>query len=59
VVDSKYTQYEASVTGTNWEGVGVKSDIVAGMGEWEGVEDAKEVATRLAVKILGQGEGEL
>jgi C-terminal processing protease CtpA/Prc len=46
------------ITGTNWEGVGVKSDIVAGMGEWEGVEDAKEVATRLAVKILGQGEDE-
>ena len=40
------------VTGTNWEGVGVKSDIVAGMGEWEGIEDAKEVATRLLVNIL-------
>lgn len=47
------------VTGSNWEGVGVKSDIVAGMGEWEGVEDAKEVATRLAVKILGQEKDEL
>jgi C-terminal processing protease CtpA/Prc len=42
------------VTGTNWQGVGVKSDIVAGIGEWKGVVDAKEVATRLAVSILGR-----
>lgn len=39
------------ITGTNWEGVGVKSDIVAGQGEWKGV-DAKEVARRMAVKLL-------
>ncbi|CZR67373.1 uncharacterized protein PAC_17272 [Phialocephala subalpina] len=47
------------VTGTNWEGIGVKSDIVAGRGEWEGVDDAKEVATRLLVKFLGQQKDEL
>lgn len=40
------------VTGANWEGVGVKSDVVAGKGEWEGVEDAKIVASQLVVKEL-------
>lgn len=42
------------VTGSNWEGVGVMSDVVAGKSEWEAVGDAKEVATRLAVKHLGE-----
>lgn len=41
-----------AVTGSNWEGVGVKSDIVAGKGEWEGEQDAKEVARQLAVRAL-------
>jgi C-terminal processing protease CtpA/Prc len=43
-----------AVTGTNWEGVGVISDIVAGSGEWEGV-DALEVGRRLA-KVALQAE---
>jgi C-terminal processing protease CtpA/Prc len=37
-----------AVTGSNWEGVGVKSDVVAGKGEWDGITDAEEVAKRLA-----------
>jgi C-terminal processing protease CtpA/Prc len=41
-----------AVTGTSWQGVGVKSDIVAGRGEWTGVGDAKEVARRLAMQDL-------
>jgi hypothetical protein len=41
-----------AVTGSNWEGVGVKSDIVAGKGEWEGVTDAAEVARQLAARAL-------
>jgi hypothetical protein len=40
------------VTGSNWEGIGVKSDIVAGRGEWEGVNNAEEVARRLAMRAL-------
>ncbi len=40
------------ITGTNWEGVGWKGDVVAGKGEWEEVEDAKEVAVRLEIKEL-------
>jgi len=48
-----------SVTRTNWEGIGVKSDVVAGKGEWTGVDDAKEVATRLAIRILEEGKNEL
>lgn len=47
-----------AITGTNWEGVGVKSDVVAGKGEWEGITDAQEVARRLAIKSLDH-EGEL
>jgi hypothetical protein len=39
------------ITGTNWEGVGVKSDIVAEQGEWKGV-GAEEVARRMALKSL-------
>jgi len=46
-------------TGSNWEGVGIKSDIIAGKGEWVGIEDAKGVATKLAVRILGTGKNEL
>jgi hypothetical protein len=41
-----------AVTGSNWEGVGVKSDIVAGKGEWAGEKDAMEVARQLAVRAL-------
>lgn len=40
-----------AVTGTNWERVGVIGDIVAGSGEWEGV-DALEVGRRLAKVAL-------
>jgi hypothetical protein len=40
-----------AITGTNWEGVGVKSDVVAGKGEWEGL-DAEEVGRRLAKAVL-------
>ena len=43
------------ITGINWEGVGVKSDVIAGKGDWKGVGDAKEVATRLLMKILKPG----
>jgi hypothetical protein len=50
-----------AVTGTNWEGVGVRSDVVAGRGEWKGVEDALEVGRRMAKVILEgeEGRGEL
>ena len=41
-----------AVTGTNWGGVGVKSDIVAGQGEWIGVTDAKEIANKLARRLF-------
>jgi hypothetical protein len=41
-----------SVTGTNWEGVGVLSDVVAGKGEWEEVSDAEEVGKNLIKRIL-------
>lgn len=40
------------ITGSNWEGIGVKSDIVAGKGEWAGVSDAEEVSRSLAIRIL-------
>jgi hypothetical protein len=33
-----------SITGTNWEGIGVKSDVVAGEAEWEEVTDAAQLA---------------
>jgi hypothetical protein len=36
------------VTGTNWEGVGVKSDVVVGKGD-----DAKALARRMAMEVLG------
>jgi hypothetical protein len=50
-----------AVTGKNWEGVGVISDVVAGSGEWEEVTDALEVGTRLAKLALQMKEpqGEL
>lgn len=48
-----------AATGSNWEGIGIKSDVVAGTGEWVGVNDAKEVATRLAMRNLGQRKDEL
>lgn len=41
-----------SITGTNWEGVGVKSDVVAGKGEWEEDNNAQEVGRKLAIRIL-------
>ena len=47
-----------AVTGTNWEGVGVLSDVVAGEGEWEEVSDAEEVAKRLVKEILKADEDE-
>lgn len=50
VVPSLKPIHEA--TGSNWEGIGVKSDVVAGRDEWEGVNDAKEVARRLAMQAL-------
>lgn len=40
------------VTGTNWEGVGVRSDVVAGSGKWEDIDDAEAVAKRLIEKHL-------
>lgn len=43
---------EHKITGTNWQGVGVRSDVIAGEGEWQGVGDAKEVATSLLKKLL-------
>lgn len=48
-----------AVTGSNWEGVGVKSDIVAGRGEWEGEKNAKEVARQLAIRALQPDNEEL
>jgi len=49
-----------AVTGTNWERVGVLSDVVAGKGEWENVSDAEEVGKRLVKRILeGEGREEL
>jgi hypothetical protein len=44
------------ITGTNWEGIGVKSDVIAGEGDWKGVGDAKEVATALFMKSLKPGQ---
>jgi hypothetical protein len=41
-----------AVTGSNWEGVGVKSDVIAGKGEWAGVSDAEEVARSLAMRVF-------
>lgn len=41
-----------SVTGTNWEGLGVKSDVIAGEGAWEGVSDAEEVGRQMAKLVL-------
>jgi Peptidase family S41/N-terminal domain of Peptidase_S41 in eukaryotic IRBP len=40
------------ITASNWEGVGVKSDVIAGKGEWAGVSDAEEVSRSLARRIL-------
>jgi hypothetical protein len=37
-----------AVTGTNWEGVGVKSDVVVGKGD-----DAKALARSMAMTVLG------
>ena len=37
-----------AVTGTNWEGVGVKSDVVVQKGD-----DAKALARRMAMEVLG------
>lgn len=49
-----------AATGTNWEGVGVLSDVVAGKGEWEDVRDAEEVGKILVKRILVEEErGEL
>ncbi|KAH8585949.1 hypothetical protein B0O99DRAFT_695960 [Bisporella sp. PMI_857] len=50
-----------AVTGTNWDGIGVVSDVVAGRGEWERVSDALEVGRRLAKLALQNEElqGEL
>ena len=45
-----------SVTGTNWQRVGVASDVVAGSGEWKGVNDALEVGKQLAKLALQTGE---
>ena len=41
-----------AITGSNWEGIGVKSDVVAGKGEWEEEKEAKEVGRKLAVRLL-------
>ena len=41
------------VTGSNWEGVGVKSDVIVREGEG----DAKDVGTKMALKALGLEEG--
>ena len=41
-----------AVTGVNWGKVGVKSDVVAGKGEWAEEKDAMEVARQLAVRAL-------
>ena len=38
-----------SVTGRNWEGVGVKSDIVVS----EGQGNAKDLGRRMALEALG------
>jgi hypothetical protein len=51
VVGMPNLQLVNDVTGTNWEGVGVRSDIVVGKGE-----DAKDVGRRMAMKALGLGE---
>jgi hypothetical protein len=49
-----------AVTGTNWEGVGVLSDVVAGKGEWEEVSNAEDVGKRLIKRmLLGPEVGEL
>lgn len=44
------------VTGTNWEGVGVLSDTVAGKGVWADVSRAEEVAKKL-IKRMFEGAG--
>jgi hypothetical protein len=41
------------ITGSNWEVVGVKSDVIVR----EGKGDAKDVGTRMALKVLGLEEG--
>lgn len=41
-----------AITGSNWERIGVKSDVVAGKGEWKEEKDAKEVGRKLAVQML-------
>jgi hypothetical protein len=49
-----------AITGTNWEGVGVLSDVVAGRGEWEEMSDAIEVGKSLIKRILkGEDRREL
>ncbi|KAF2096171.1 ClpP/crotonase [Rhizodiscina lignyota] len=49
-----------AVTGTNWEGVGVLSDVVAGKGEWKETNDAEAVGKDLIKRIFeAQGSREL
>lgn len=45
-----------AVTGSNWERVGVKSDIIAGQGEWVGEKNAEAVARELAMRALQRDE---
>jgi hypothetical protein len=40
------------ITGSNFEGVGIKSDVIAGKGKWEGVRGAQKVGCRLARPYL-------
>jgi hypothetical protein len=51
VVGVPIVQPVNGVTGTNWEGVGVRSEVVVGNGE-----DAKTVGRRMAMEALGLGE---
>jgi hypothetical protein len=48
-----------AITGTTMDGVKISTNIVAGVGEWEEVGDAMEVARRLAVRMLEPAQVEL
>lgn len=48
------------VTGTNWEGVGVKSDVVVGQDDGDAKDVAREMALEaLGVKVQWQDQGEV
>jgi hypothetical protein len=44
---------DRKIEGDKWGGEGVKSDIVAGKGDWEGYS-VEEVIKKLSEKLLGE-----